>query len=99
MHDDLIRDFPDGQCVQSRIAASKKGGPQAAFSVVRLQSYWMTISTPAVLRLAHVVAGRHQELALALADDRDRLGRHAVADESVLEVVADHAAGRPTHGR
>src|SRR5713101_9045522 len=41
----------------------------------------------AVLRLAHVVAGRHQELALALADDADRLGRHALADQRVLDRV------------
>ncbi len=46
----------------------------------------MTIST-AVLRLADVVARRHQQLALALADDRDRLGRHAVAHQSVLDRV------------
>src|SRR6266851_8169779 len=42
---------------------------------------------PAVLRLADVVAGWHQQLAFALADDRDRLGRHAVADEGVLDRV------------
>ena len=54
----------------------------------------------AVLRLADVVAGRHQQLAFALADDRDRLGRHAVADESVLDRVGTtqrqrHVVGSP----
>jgi hypothetical protein len=47
----------------------------------------MTISTRR-FAVAHVVAGRHQQLAFALADDRDRLGRHAVADERAPTALA-----------
>src|SRR5574338_518320 len=41
----------------------------------------------AVLRLAHAVGGRDQRLGLALADDRDRRRRHAVAHQGVLDRV------------
>jgi len=47
----------------------------------------MTISTRRFWRLADIVAGRQPQLALALADDGDRLRRHAVADQSVLDCV------------
>jgi hypothetical protein len=65
----------------------EKGGPQAAFSVRKVPVLLDDDLDAAVLRLAHVVAGRHQQLALALADDRDRLGRHAVADQRILDCV------------
>src|SRR5712691_737557 len=41
----------------------------------------------AVLRLAHTVGGRHQQALLAHADDRDRLRRHALAHQRVLDRI------------
>jgi hypothetical protein len=59
----------------------------AAFPDLIAESLLDNYLDAAVLRLAHVVACRHQQLAFALADDRDRLRRHAVADQSVLDRV------------
>jgi hypothetical protein len=72
--------------MQIRSPSCQKRRLKPPFSSVRA-SYWMTISTRRVLRLADIVACRNQQLALALADYRDRLRRRAVADQSVLDRV------------
>ena len=41
----------------------------------------------AVLRLAHAVAGLHEQALLAAANDRDRLRRHALTHQGVLHRV------------
>jgi hypothetical protein len=90
-------------CVQKRgtafTEASGKAAHQVAFFIFhRIGFRSWSLAAPfaslldddldaPVLRLADVVAGLHQQASLAHADDQDRLGRHAVPHQGVLDRV------------
>src|ERR1700682_1899233 len=81
--------------MSNRISKEKAAGEGRLFRSLTLEVLLNDDLDPTVLRLAHVVAGRHQQLGLALADDRDRLGGDTLADQRVLDGIG--AAQRQRH--